>query len=722
MKKISVKGVLIPLLMLSSGNLLASSNDVTEQMLQMKDELEIQQHPQILKPQIVTVADKVNFAGVISNQAADQNGLTSADSYDSEAIIIQRPEASFIKIHFSEFQIPAGSYIEVSDKTGNQVHRYGGDNESLKTTLAGDDGVNSFAALSIIGDTALIKYFAADNQPYKVVIDHFMQGYAEEVIEQLMQADANDGVGPLSTCGVNERRDVECWAGSHPTEYERTRPVARLLMNGSGLCTGWRVGDANHMFTNNHCVDTQSGLNNTEVWFNYQRSSCGGSSNAQTTIVTGNTLLKTDYTLDYTLFTVNNFSSVTGFGHFGLDVREAIAQEQIYIPQHGSGNPKELAIESDQNSGGLCRIDSVSANGRGTATDMGYMCDTIGGSSGSPVLASSSNSVIALHHFGGCENQGVKISRIWPQVSSHFGGVIPVGDNQTPNGDPIASFTYSANQLAVSFNNNSSDPDGSIVSQLWDFGDGNSSTQSNPSHTYAAAGTYNVSLIVTDNDANTNTKTQSVTVASTQQGELIKGVAVTEISGNQGSETGYWIDVPANSSNLTFTISGGSGDADLYVRFGAEPTTSSYDCRPYRNGNSETCSFAAPQAGRYYVMLRAYSSYSGVQLVADYQDATGGDSFEHTNLSGSTGNWKHYTLQVTAGAAQLKAVLSGGTGDADLYVRFGAEPTTSAYNCRPYRNGNSETCTINNPQVGTWYVSIRAYRTYSGVTLKGDVL
>ncbi len=728
MKLSITKTLLLPLLGLSALSTQAfqveqSTEKTTEEVLRLKDELEIQKHPQILKPQIVTIASKVNFNGVISNQSALTSQSSSTfDSADTQSIVIQKPDASFIKIHFNEFQLPSGSYIEVSNKNGTQKHVYGGENPSATTRSETDDGVNSFSALSIIGDTAVVKYFpgTSNSNQYKIAIDHIMQGYPQETIEQLMQ-NPSDGVSQLSTCGANERRDVECWANSHPTEFERTRPVARLLMNGSGLCTGWRVGDGNHMFTNNHCVDTQSSLTNTEVWFNYQNTSCGGSNLSGTKIVTGKTLLKTDYTLDYTLFSVNNFSSITQYGHFGLDVRNAIDQEQIYIPQHGSGNPKELAIESDENAGGLCRVDSTVANGRGTGTDIGYYCDTIGGSSGSPVLASSTNNVIGLHHFGGCENQGVRIVKIWPQVSSIFGGNIPTGDNQTPNGDPIASFTYNVSQLSVTFNNTSSDPDGNIVSQLWDFGDGNTSTQANPSYTYTSAGTYTVKLTVTDNDANSNSKTQSVTVADTQQGELTKGVAVTGISGSKNDQANYWIDLPAGASDLTFDISGGSGDADIYVRYGAAPTTSTYDCRPYKNGNNETCSFATPQQGRYYVMIVAYSAYSGLQLLADYQTSPGGnDSFEHNDVSGASGSWTHYTLDVAAGTSTLNASIAGGTGDADLYVRFGSEPTTSDYECRPYKWGNAETCTVNNPQAGTWYISVRGYQAYSGLTVKGD--
>ena len=67
----------------------------------------------------------------------------------------------------------------------------------------------------------------------------------------------------------------------------------------------------------------------------------------------------------------------------------------------------------------------------------------------------------------------------------------------------------------------------------------------------------------------------------------------------------------------------------------------------------------------------------------------------------------------------MKFTISGGTGDADLYVRSGAKPTTSTFNCRPFLNGNSETCTFTSPAAADWYVMIRGFATFSGVTLTG---
>jgi serine protease len=91
-------------------------------------------------------------------------------------------------------------------------------------------------------------------------------------------------------------------------------------------------------------------------------------------------------------------------------------------------------------------------------------------------------------------------------------------------------------------------------------------------------------------------------------------------------------------------------------------------------------------------------------------------------LSGATGTDTRFTMVVPAGRTSLTFTISGGTGDADLYVRFGSAPTLTAYNCRPYRNGNNETCTFTNVSAGTYHINVRASRAYSNVTLVGRYL
>jgi xanthomonalisin len=309
------------------------------------------------------------------------------------------------------------------------------------------------------------------------------------------------------------------------------------------------------------------------------------------------------------------------------------------------------------------------------------------------------------------------------QVAAHIGG--GGGGGNVP---PVANFSDTVSGLAVSFTDSSTDSDGTIASRSWNFGDGSTSTTTSPSHTYAAAGTYTVSLKVTDNSGATNTRTASVTVSGGGGGGnvLQNGVALTGQSAAKNAQLAYTVVIPAGATNLVISESGGTGDADLYTKFASAPTLTSYDCRPYVSGNTESCTVAAPQAGTYYVMLNAYAAFSGVSVKATWSTGgTGGGSVLQngtpvTGLHATTGNAVNYTMVVPSGASNLKFAIAGGSGDADMYVKRGSAPTTSSYDCRPYVAGNSETCNISPSTAGTYYIMVRAYSSYTGVTLTGS--
>jgi peptidoglycan/xylan/chitin deacetylase (PgdA/CDA1 family)/PKD repeat protein len=92
-----------------------------------------------------------------------------------------------------------------------------------------------------------------------------------------------------------------------------------------------------------------------------------------------------------------------------------------------------------------------------------------------------------------------------------------LGNSQPPpaNQAPVAAFTSSAVGLTAAFDGSgSADPDGSIATYSWDFGDGSTGTGAKPSHPYSAAGTFPVKLTVTDNLGATGTTTRSVSVAA----------------------------------------------------------------------------------------------------------------------------------------------------------------------------------------------------------------
>jgi hypothetical protein len=91
--------------------------------------------------------------------------------------------------------------------------------------------------------------------------------------------------------------------------------------------------------------------------------------------------------------------------------------------------------------------------------------------------------------------------------------------------------------------------------------------------------------------------------------------------------------VPTGATGLKFVTSGGTGDADLYVKFGSQPTTTSYDCKSEGSTTAETCNITTAQAGTYYVTIHAYSTYSGMSLTGSYSTGGGGSTQTYSNTT-----------------------------------------------------------------------------------------
>jgi PKD repeat protein len=106
-----------------------------------------------------------------------------------------------------------------------------------------------------------------------------------------------------------------------------------------------------------------------------------------------------------------------------------------------------------------------------------------------------------------------------------------------PNQPPVASFSYACTNLACTFDGSgSTDADGTVGSYAWTFGDGSSATGAQAGHTFGAAGTYGVTLLVTDNGGATGSTTQQVTVSAAPSGTASIG----GLSSSTASRNGGW--------------------------------------------------------------------------------------------------------------------------------------------------------------------------------------
>ena len=155
----------------------------------------------------------------------------------------------------------------------------------------------------------------------------------------------------------------------------------------------------------------------------------------------------------------------------------------------------------------------------------------------------------------------------------------------------------------------------------------------------------------------------------------------------------------------------GTGDPDLYVAFGRQPTTNDYDCRSWAQGPDERCSLDASSATQAFVMVHGYTA-STFQLSTDIEDlaapAPTDERFAQVSGSLPAGRSQAYSPLALAGGTELE-VDTTGTGDIDLYVRFGASPTLSRFDCRPLAAGSTENCTLTVPSGGAdAYITVDA--------------
>ncbi len=100
---------------------------------------------------------------------------------------------------------------------------------------------------------------------------------------------------------------------------------------------------------------------------------------------------------------------------------------------------------------------------------------------------------------------------------------------------------------------------------------------------------------------------------------LTSGVAVGSIAVASKGSRMFSIVVPSGKTSLTFKMSGGTGDGDLYARVTTAPTTTSYTKKSAGSTNAETITYTSPAAGTYYVMVYGYTAVSGATLVATAQ-------------------------------------------------------------------------------------------------------
>jgi len=330
---------------------------------------------------------------------------------------IVSPGATFLRVHFSRFNLPEGDFISVSSPDGSDYWTY---------TAQGLNGTGEFWSFAVEAETAVVALHsgpgpAKGSARYGVEIDRIAHGFAD-----LGEAP----VEPEVVCGTDGREDAVCHSDVNQ------RPVARLSFQsggGSFVCTGWLVrgSNTNTILTNNHCVDNQTEVSTVQARFNYQRTTCGGSSTAGTTSYAGGTFLRTHSGLDYTIFTLQGSPEAT-WGEYVPTSKQPTVGMSINFPQHPGGGLKRIGFWANSGHTTRCTASVVNATygGSTSGSQMAYGCDSEGGSSGSPIMDGGTGRIIGLHHFGGvtnspCRNAATQMR----QICSNAGSLLTCATN-----------------------------------------------------------------------------------------------------------------------------------------------------------------------------------------------------------------------------------------------------------------------------------------------------
>lgn len=370
----------------------------------------------------------------------DEGGLAPA----REAELVWATElffegADYIAPHFSRFDLPQGAYAVVRSLDGTRSWRYEGRGKNVNPG-------EGFWAIHIYGESAIVEVYS--NRPLSegaVTIDRFARGFNAREL-----SGGKNPKAPLALCGSDDSAWAKCYQTTEANAYNKSKAVARLMINGTGACTGWLVGNQGHVMTNEHCITQASDATNTTFEFMAEGATCSTSCATWggcpgTVVASTSTFVKNDAALDYALVKLPTNPTGT-YGYLQLRTSGAVLNERIYIPQHPAAWGKKIAMKDGSANATVSSLNTTPCSGG--SGDLGYNADTQGGSSGSPVLGYSDNLVIGLHHCGTCPNRAVPIQA----VISSLGSLLPPGSTAGGGGDttkPATSVTAPANGATV---------------------------------------------------------------------------------------------------------------------------------------------------------------------------------------------------------------------------------------------------------------------------------
>ncbi|WP_240503628.1 MULTISPECIES: M9 family metallopeptidase [Pseudoalteromonas] len=195
---------------------------------------------------------------------------------------------------------------------------------------------------------------------------------------------------------------------------------------------------------------------------------------------------------------------------------------------------------------------------------------------------------------------------------------------------------------------------------------------------------------------------------------------IDHLSAHEQVEFALYVDRRIQGASLEISLRHGQGNADVYHEF----NRNGHFTKSQGPTNEETLVIEDVQSGWHFISLKANNDVQNTTLLARYIKSVPSnvrvlENGESVPVAIADGGQLMFAMNVPAGASNLSFSTVGGTGELDMHVKFGSEPTKKDYECRPWKRGNKETCTFDNSQVGTYYIMLSADPQFSGATLIG---
>ena len=208
------------------------------------------------------------------------------------------------------------------------------------------------------------------------------------------------------------------------------------------------------------------------------------------------------------------------------------------------------------------------------------------------------------------------------------------------------------------------------------------------------------------------------------QTALTNGTDVAVPAAAAGTVKEYTLVVPSGVTHLRVILSGGAGDADLYVNgggkwLGGSDLDANPDCESVAiNTPEETCEIDNPAPDTWYIQVYGATDYgSGVRLVA-IAAVELMDNVPETPISGGGGEVHWYFIEVPASQGHLNVATTGGNGNPNMNV--GPDLFAPGPECSSGSGNTVDSCAIDRPAAGTWWVQITGTSAYSGVSLNAE--